>query len=91
MFYEKFSGFTSFAFIKRAICINTIFLILQQSVTKNVTRIVIPMVPNQRYNFPVTVFKGVSTYHTAIGAFQIISSCPTVKIVFYHFELFLLF
>ena len=53
-------------FIEKSVRINTVFSVLQQRMSKNLMRIIVLMVPNQRHLFSITVLESVFTDRTSV-------------------------
>ena len=86
MLHESLSRLSSFGVVERAIGINAIITILQQGMAQNILRIVMLVVPYQRYGTTIIVLECITSDSPAIAAQQIVSGCPSAKIVIFHFD-----
>ena len=80
VFYQHFANFTGFSIIEEAIGINTFVTIFEPGVTKNISRIVVLVIPNQRDFDPIISLKCVPTNYSSIRASKIISGSPAAEI-----------
>ena len=72
--------FTGFAIIEFTIGIYALVLILQKGVAKNIERLIMLMIPNERNSRAITINKRVFHDRATIRAFHISSCSPTTEI-----------
>ena len=78
--HELLRGLTAGSIVECAIGINTVVPVFQQRMTENLCRVIMLMLPNQRYNFAIAFFESVSADGTSVCALQIIFGSVTTKI-----------
>ena len=89
MLHQKLAGSSGFRLIKGAVGIDTVLPVLQQSVSQNIGRVVVLVVPYKRNHFPVTILKGVLADSPPICTYKVVSGSPATKVIpQLHFELF---
>ena len=80
MLDKDFRNFTISGVIEEAIGVNTLLTVLKPCMTKNITRTVVLMIPDQRDFNAVIILKGVPTNHSSIGTLKVVSGCPAAEI-----------
>ena len=86
------TNFTGFSVIEEAIGIHAFLTILKPSMAKNIARIVVLVIPNQRNLNSIIFLKRIMANYSTIRAFKVISGSPAAEITsfnlecFFHFE-----
>ena len=86
---KRFSISALWRVIKISIGVNTFWLILEKTMTKNLFRIIVSVSPYQRHGHPVVVNECVFSNCSSVGAFNVITSSPATKVIMRfltHFE-----
>ena len=81
-----FDVFCVFSVVERTVGVNAFVSVLQQRMTKNIIRIGMVVVPNQRNSFTIAVLECIFSNGPSIRTEQIVSSGPATKIIFLHFD-----
>ena len=84
---QKLRSLTTFGLIELAIGVNAFVSVLENGMSKNLIRVSVLMIPDQRNFLTVVAFERILANDSSIGALQIIACCPSAKIKVFHFDL----
>ena len=85
MLNQRFSILTVYCIIERTVCIDTLVPVFKESMTENVGRLVMSVVPDQRNDLSIAFLESIFQDSSSIRATDIIPSRPSGKIIC-HFE-----